>query len=243
MIDNSVIFFGKREVQFYKNLIIRAHHNLHEDVARRITNLGLSKAKILDLGCGQGAMSLRLKDLGYEVLAVDMNVDDYMAEDVPFVSVNFNDAKDLAGFVEDYRESFDIVLGLEVIEHVENQWEYVRLLKSMVKKGGYILLSTPNITSWMSRLIFLFFGKFHQFDAPDLEYGHISPISPWHLEVIIKEEDLELIDIEPVGTLPAFYIESLSKSSLVFNALNLLFYPFMRGVKTGWSILATMKKN
>jgi 2-polyprenyl-3-methyl-5-hydroxy-6-metoxy-1,4-benzoquinol methylase len=161
---------------------------------------------------------------------------------VPFEQVNFNDKQAVVAFIKKHENSFDLVLGVEVIEHVENPWEYVRTLKAMVKPGGHILISTPNTTSWLSRMIFLFSGRFHQFTEDDLSYGHIAPITTHHLNIILRKEAFEEITTESAGLLPPFWLRSNGKL-IFFNFLNLFFYPFMRGVKRGWCIITTAKKS
>ena len=91
----------------------------------------------------------------------------------------------------------------------------------MTKPGGLILITTPNTTSWLSRLIFLISGRFHQFSDGDLSYGHISPITPWELNMIMSDSGVDNITVAPAGTLPPIYITGLNKL-LIINFFALL---------------------
>ncbi|MEG2336549.1 MAG: methyltransferase domain-containing protein, partial [Bacteroidales bacterium] len=129
--------------QFYKRSLIRTAVGLHEQLTEIISKKLPIGAKILDFGCGQGALSLRLQDLGYDVLAVDKDANDFQCHgQIKFEKLNFDDQKEIKVFFERHQEEFDMVLGIEVIEHVENPWNYVRDLKTLLKKDGYMLIST-----------------------------------------------------------------------------------------------------
>jgi len=235
-----LILFGNKKLQYYKNILIKADLHLHDQIADRLLCLRppTTKTIVLDLGAGEGALSQRLIDLGYEVLAVDINQDDFRCPEAEFLQVNFNHERQVKALKERYKEKFDIVLGVEVIEHVENPWEYIRLLNSLLKSGGLILITTPNTASWYSRLIFLRSGRFHQFSDADLSYGHIAPISPWELENIMVSEGFCDIHLEPAGTLPDFWFLP-SVKHILMNIIGLLLRAFMKGPTRGWCIMAT----
>jgi 2-polyprenyl-3-methyl-5-hydroxy-6-metoxy-1,4-benzoquinol methylase len=232
--------FGGKKLDYYKGILIKADMGLHEQIAGKVQEL-LPHGRILDLGAGVGALSQRLIDLGYEVVAADMEAADFACKQAKFHTVNFDKADEVRAFAETYRESFDMVLGIEVIEHVENPWEYVRLLKSMLKPGGHLMVTTPNTTSWLSRLQFLFTGRFHQFADEDLSYGHIAPVSSWELSLILKSENFQQVQVTCAGTLPKIWLVR-SKKVLFFNMLSWLLRPFLRGAVDGWCIMAVAKK-
>lgn len=239
------IFYGKKKVEYYKKILMKADKGVHEDIANAVLELELDKdAKILDFGCGEGALSERLKDLGYNnILSVDINKDDFQAN-TEFFCLDFNNKKEIEKFIIKYTEYFDLVLGIEVIEHIENHYDYIRSLKNMVKKEKFILVTTPNITSWLSRIYFLFTGRLHQFMENDISYGHVNPISLWQLKYIFKNEKIEFMKYQQIGTLPMFYFTSLRPKQILINLFSLVFTPIMKNeVKFGWCILVIGKKN
>jgi SAM-dependent methyltransferase len=240
---NNLFFFGSKKLEYYSDLLIRADYKEHEHIFDVILDLYPNGCRVLDMGCGQGAFSKRLVDNGYDVTAVDIDPEDFKCHDsINFIKLDFNDEHAVTDFLNTNNSSFDLVLGIEVIEHVENPWAYVRMLKSLVKKNGHLLITTPNVTSWVSRFIFLFRGKFHQFDYGDLSYGHIAPITSYHLSVIYDAENLKNLKIIKGGTLPMFFIPNLKPQWLFINFLNLFFVSFMKGNRFGWCIITTAER-
>jgi 2-polyprenyl-3-methyl-5-hydroxy-6-metoxy-1,4-benzoquinol methylase len=235
------IFIGKKKTEFYNGLKMMADLGLHKQVCERLIAELPIGSKILDFGAGQGALSERLVDAGFEITSVDIDDANFKSKKSTFVKVNFDSQESIMNFVDNNKEKFDAVLGIEVIEHVEDQWNYVRQLMNLLKPGGLILITTPNTTSWLSRLIFFFTGKFHQFSDSDLSYGHISPITEWELRLNLKYANAKSINTYPAGTLPPLYLTGFNK----FSLLNLLILPlrlFMKGTKDGWCIMLTARK-
>lgn len=225
---------------YYKGIQIKADLGLHEQLEDIILTHVDKKQKILDFGCGEGALSQRLKDDGYSVYSVDINSKDFKAE-TEFEELDFNNEEMVKEFYRKHKEEFDVVIGIEVIEHIENPWQYIRNLKSLAKQGGYVLLSTPNITSWYSRIRFLFYGRFPQFNDVDRKYGHINPIALDELEWIGKNLDLELVEKKPGGWLPRIWL-SRNIFDTAINFMGSFFSLFMKGMFEGWCVIVLFKR-
>ena len=239
MLSKYIVF--KKTTEYYDGLLIRTDPGLHEQIANFVCKNFAKGSNILDMGCGQGALSARLHDIGYKVTAADVNVSDFKSNrDIDFCCVNFNDEKQLNEFIDNKSETYDVVLGIEVIEHIENPWAYLRALKEMTKKGGMVIVSTPNITSWLSRLSFLGVGEFMEFKKYTLVYGHINPISAYELNVIMTKIGFSDIEIHPGGRLPPLYFTSIKTA--IFSLIALVLRPFQRGILDGWCIYAAARR-
>ena len=86
--------------------------------------------------------------------------------------------------------SFDIVVGVEIIEHLENPWHFLRECKRTCRPGGTIIVTTPNILSKRDRERFLEEGIFVWLPSED----HINPIPKWELERICRDRGLEILE-------------------------------------------------
>lgn len=235
------VHIGQKKVRRYGGLIERADLGLHAQIAAVVARQVPKGARVLDMGAGQGALAKRLQDAGFDVHAVDVAVDDFEAQGVPFEALDFDDPAAVESFLAQHEGSFDAVLGIEVIEHVENQWSYVRQLHRLLKPGGVMLITTPNVTSWLSRATFLFRGRFHQFADEDLSYGHISPVTPWELELMLTRVGYEDVRIRSAGTLPPLFLTG-PNAATVLSLLFLPLRPLLRGFVDGWCVMATGRR-
>ncbi len=223
----------------YGDMLIMADRGLHGQIAALVAATLPKGARILDFGAGQGALSQRLHDLGYSVLAVDIDAAQFKAG-VPFEALDFNRPDQVAAFHARHQGQFDLVLGVEIIEHIENPWQYVRDLKNLTKPGGWIIISTPNITSWFSRLVFLLQGRFHQFEDHDYSYGHINPVTAAELRYICERTGLTVERIQPGGWLPRLWLTA-NPVRLLFHLIGFALSFGMRGMKSGWCIIALIR--
>ena len=112
-------FIGKKKAEFYKGMLVKADLGLHDQIAEKIQREVPAGAKVLDLGAGEGALSARLVDLGYQVTAVDKDQDSFKCEEATFSRIDFDSADEITQLVKQHEDAFDAVLGIEVIEHVQ----------------------------------------------------------------------------------------------------------------------------
>jgi len=136
---------------------------VHDRVYRHL-NRFLNKQEhqtILDVGAGHGAFSKRLHDDGFTVSACDLNHDYFL-----FDTIEFRKA-DITSKLPYEDNSFDVVLIIEVMEHIHDHLTLFRECNRVLKKSGIMFFSTPNIISLKSRVRFLFTGFFYTFKPLD----------------------------------------------------------------------------
>lgn len=110
----------------------------HHDVAFDTLN-------ILDIGCGGGLVSESLAQMDMQVTGIDA--------DANAIDVARNHAKaselDIAyicGDAQDLDEQYDVVVALEVIEHVRDIEEFIDVCINRLKPNGLLIMSTLNRT-------------------------------------------------------------------------------------------------
>lgn len=128
-------------------------------------------AKILDAGCGEGVLVEKYAQQGWDIIGVDKNYSSAYVKEGSITEIPYPD------------KTFDTVMALDVLEHLlyPDQLVAVGELMRVLKPGGMLLISVPNVAHFTSRLKFLFRGKLlrtatvshHPGDRPFMEYKQI----------------------------------------------------------------------
>src|SRR5580693_7821217 len=110
----------------------------------------LGGLRILDIGCGAGLLCEPLTRLGAQVIGVDPSATNIAAArlhaDKGHLSIDYR-CTTVEGM--DVRERFDIVLAMEVVEHVSDVDLFLNRCAAMLKPGGLMVISTLN-RNWKS---------------------------------------------------------------------------------------------
>jgi 2-polyprenyl-3-methyl-5-hydroxy-6-metoxy-1,4-benzoquinol methylase len=175
----------------YKGLAIRGASGLHDLAAQTLLSVGCAReVRTLDIGAGEGAFTRRLLDLGFSnVEALDIDGAGFR---VPEVHCHVIDL-DSDGWA-DSLGSYGLIVALETIEHLENPWRFFRNLGRLLQPGGHLLLSSPNVTSWYSRLLFLRHGELHWFGYSRLlSDGHRAPVFGWQVAAMAEPVGMRVV--------------------------------------------------
>lgn len=103
---------------------------------------------ILDIGCGGGLVSEPLARLGARVTGIDPGPDTIAAAKAHAAaqSLDIDYRTSTAEALVEAREEFDVVLCLEVVEHVPDVDAFVGMIARLVRPGGMLIMSTINRT-------------------------------------------------------------------------------------------------
>ena len=116
---------------------------------------GVVAEAVLDLGCGDGSITMLLaKRVGARrVYGVDLDEGALAEAFKRGLNVFKADlSKDPLPLPD---ESVDLVLALEVIEHLMNPDHMLREIRRVLRRGGSLVVSTPNLASWVNRVALL----------------------------------------------------------------------------------------
>ncbi|MGD9702317.1 MAG: class I SAM-dependent methyltransferase [Acidimicrobiia bacterium] len=130
-------------------------------------------ARILDVGCGTGALADRLTRLGNHVEGVTHNPDEAaIARDrmAAVHLVDLDEPEHLAELVD--LPSFDAVILAGVLEHLKDPVRVLRALGPALDRGIPVYVSLPNIACWYIRLGLLA-GRFQPRDDGILDRTHL----------------------------------------------------------------------
>ena len=152
----------------------------------------------LDIGAGHGELIslMRAKfnihstacdytDKLMELADVSVKIADLSVENLPFPD-----------------HSFDLVTCTEVVEHLEHYRSTLREINRVLKPGGTLVLTTPNILNLKSRIRFLIFGFYNLFgplhvseSALHTTGGHINPVSYFFLSHALLDAGFSEIEV------------------------------------------------
>lgn len=169
--------------------------------------------QILEIGAGHGALTQKLWNDGFQVVPSDLFPENFYFEELTCLKLDITDKMPFEN------QSFDMVIAVEVMEHIHDHEVFFRECNRILKKGGKLVFSTPNILSLKSRMRFLFSGFFYAFNPLEHERNdglqHISSLTVDQYKNLGKRNNLELTDIS---------IDKKQNTSRIFLAP---FYPFL----------------
>jgi SAM-dependent methyltransferase len=180
--------------------------------------------RILDIPCGQLGLSKQLAAHGFDCCGADLYSE---LAPVPGISLQRVDMNQRLPYGD---ASFDYIASIEGIEHMENTQHLLREFTRVLKPGGKIMVTTPNVLNIKSRLQYLLRGRFPGFphlcrDVQPDEHLHINPVTLPSLQFAARCSGLRIERIHPSALrrkdwvyLPAaLLILALAKLDLLFK--------------------------
>ena len=141
----------------------------------------LKKVKILDIGCGGGLLTEPMKKLGADVVGIDASEKNINIAKLHSKKNNLN-IKYLCVSPENFitKEKFDVILNMEIVEHVEDIDFFLKSSSKLLKKGGIMFVATLNKT--LKSYLFAIVSRVHS------EF----PIGTHQWEKFVKPEELSI---------------------------------------------------
>jgi methionine biosynthesis protein MetW len=151
-----------------------------------------SGVRVLDVGCGTGALTLRAtRDKGNEVVAVEP---DPTRADV----ARSRGLKVICGVLDEAfvatEGPFDVIIFSDVIEHVAAPSQLLDLASRALKPSGVIIASVPNVAHWTVRLRLLF-GRFDYATVGIMDATHLRWFTRKSLQRLFHACGLKVTDV------------------------------------------------
>ena len=178
-------------VRSYQGHSVHAAPGVHEYAVALVQQALPEGGRVLEVGAGCGALALRLREAGFDVVPTDL--------DPPHEWIHRLDL-DHPEWTDETRGPFDMVVCVETLEHVENPRQVLRSIRALLRDGDRLLVSTPNIAHPHSRLkMFLrgapyLFGPKHYYQP-----GHISMLPDWMLTEHVRQAGFDRIEVRRGG--------------------------------------------
>ena len=174
--------------------------------------------RILDIGCGGGLLSEPMARLGATVVGADA-----APRNIPVAQVH----AEAQGLTIDYRhttaedlaaagEQFDVVLNMEVVEHVSDPQAYLTACRNLLKPQGLMICSTLNRTA-KSFMMAIVGAEWVMRWLPRGTHDWQKFITPNELFVLLEKAGLETVDRKGMVFNPVNWRWSLSARDLSVN--------------------------
>jgi 2-polyprenyl-6-hydroxyphenyl methylase/3-demethylubiquinone-9 3-methyltransferase len=174
--------------------------------------------KILDIGCGGGLLCEPMARLGANVVGVDA-----AQRNIPIAVAHAKQSN----LTIDYRhgtaeeiltgdEKFDVILNMEVVEHVADPLGYIKTCEALLKDGGMMLCSTINRNT-KSFLMAIIGAEYVMRWLPKGTHEWSKFFKPSELENIIEQAGMEMVDKKGFVFNPISWQWSISDKDLSVN--------------------------
>ncbi|MCL5985047.1 MAG: class I SAM-dependent methyltransferase [Actinobacteria bacterium] len=159
-----------------------------------IIKLAGSGGKVLDVGCGDGTISRIVQDAGNDVYAIDISetaVQLAKAKGINAIRIDLEN-EDKLPFEDDF---FDVAIMAEIIEHFFDTDYFLAKIKRVLKNGGHIVLTTPNLAS-LGRRLLLLWGRdpLTEVRIEDNSAGHVRYFTKETLFQILKANNFKIVN-------------------------------------------------
>ena len=178
-------------IGYIKKLIL-AQHNLRT----KDNNLMLLKGiDLLDIGCGGGLISIPMANLGANVTGVDASSENIrIAKNYAKINkLNIKYVHSTAEKIAMQKERYDVILALEIIEHVADYTLFLRSIKKLLKPQGLLFISTIN-RNVKSLLLAKIAAEYILNWVPVGTHSWDKFLQPDELKAELKKLDLTVID-------------------------------------------------
>lgn len=158
----------------------------------------LKAVRVLDLGCGNGAVSHYLQSHGFSVMGCDadqrgIEMARMGTSDAEFRLVSVYDSPDALG-----ETAFDAVISTELIEHLFLPAALPRFARSVLKPGGHLILTTP-YHGYFKNLLICLMGKWDSHHSPLWDGGHVKFWSYRSLSELLEANGFDVVGFKGVG--------------------------------------------
>lgn len=132
-----------QQTGFLERRMFADHVQRYEFASNITRNKSITRNKrVLDIACGEGYGTHILSKNTGNVTAVDMSKElekrKYNKKKIKFV------CSDAIVFLRKNKKKFDVIVSFETVEHLKEYEKFIHLLHKNLKRGGLLVISTPN---------------------------------------------------------------------------------------------------
>ncbi len=162
--------------------------------------------RILDVGCGNGALAGQLHELGHDVTGIDLSEEGITVARKAWPGVRFELMAADARMLQTLGcEPFDVIVSTEVIEHLYAPRPFISGCWDGLKPGGRLILTTP-YHGYLKNLVLALTNHWDRHADPLWDGGHIKLWSRRTLGKLLMEKGFENITFQGAGRVPYIWM-------------------------------------
>lgn len=146
--EGAYQFFNVTQNYLHRNFGVR----LRAEIVRDLINP--SRLEILDVGCGDGGVSMQFLDRN-KIVFLDLSENMLALVEKRIPPAYLNNAKRVKGVISEYNSDhkFDVVLAIGLLAHLPALNDFFKHIRNnIIKEGGVLLLQFSDNQSWITRL-------------------------------------------------------------------------------------------
>lgn len=203
---------GSHEYVYVNTMEACTHEYLRPTVARFLMTLP-DKARVLDLGCGNGSLAAALARPGWEIHGTDTSESGIKLARQAYPNITFSclDAQEDTLMSHYGSQSFDAIVCTEVIEHVFAPRELAKNVFRLLRPGGMFVVSTP-YHGYVKNLALAATGKMESHFTVLWDGGHIKFWSRNTLSALLHEAGFQDLEFCGVGRIPYVWKSMVMKA-------------------------------
>ena len=168
---------------------------------------------VLDLGCGNGALTARFTREGFQMTGMDVSETGIAIASRSFPTIPFLHSDLSTPLAAECQHQFDAVIAVEVIEHLLLPRLLLQRVQEALRPGGVFILTTP-YHGFLKNLALALTNAFDNHWHPLRDYGHVKFFSRATLTGLLEEQGLRPQRFARAGRVPV-----LAKSMILQAAL------------------------
>jgi 2-polyprenyl-3-methyl-5-hydroxy-6-metoxy-1,4-benzoquinol methylase len=221
-----------RDVVIVENEYIHRWSSLRGQIRYDLLDRISPEAKsILEFGCGEAPLGEALKRRQpCRVVGIELDPDAAAVAKKRIDAVYRGDVREI---VEILDETFDWIIGGDIVEHLDEPWSFLAELRRLAVPGGHLLLSLPNLAN-ASVIGDLLQGRF--------DYAYMGLTCVGHLRFFTKQSIADMLTIAgwTVETIAPQELASTPAQNALLHALDISGYAYSKDdvMPTGYYVIA-----
>lgn len=157
-----------------------------------------SSLRIIEIGSGNGNFAGYLANLNHEVTGVEPSKSGYEISIKNFKHCTFINSPIQDINPDHFQNKFDIVIAVEIIEHLLDPKSLIRISKKLLSPDGLLIITTP-YHGYLKNLTLSVFNKWDCHFSVDWDGGHVKFFSRKSLSKMIENEDFKCVSWHYAG--------------------------------------------